>query len=131
MTPPLNDDIRRALVVDDNELNSRLAGLMLNRQGWQSWTARSGREALETLRTQSFDLVLLDLRMPGISGEQVCRHIREEMGLIDLPVIAYTAHSMPEEKARILASGFNGLLIKPISYQDLKEICDAVDCPAV
>lgn len=130
MTLPLRESVRQALVVDDNELNSRLAGMMLNRQGWQTWTASSGREAIALLQARAFDLVLLDLRMPGISGEQVCRRIRDEMGLTDLPVIAYTAHSMPEEKERILASGFNGLLIKPISFLDLKEICDAVDCPA-
>lgn len=130
MTLPLRESFRQALVVDDNELNSRLAGMMLNRQGWQTWTASSGREAMELLRVRAFDLVLLDLRMPGISGEQVCRRIRDEMGLTDLPVIAYTAHSMPEEKERILASGFNGLLIKPISFLDLKEICDAVHASA-
>ncbi len=130
MTLPLRESVRQALVVDDNELNSRLAGMMLNRQGWQTWTASSGREAMELLRVRAFDLVLLDLRMPGISGEQVCRRIRDEMGLTDLPVIAYTAHSMPEEKERILASGFNGLLIKPISFLDLKEICDAVHASA-
>ncbi len=130
MTSNNCNSIRQALVVDDNELNSRLAGMMLNRLGWQSWTASNGRQALELLRQQSFGLVLLDLRMPGVSGEQVCHHIRTELGLTELPVIAYTAHSMPEERERILASGFNGLLIKPISFSDLKDICDGVACPA-
>lgn len=126
MNDAMNDEMRRVLVVDDNELNSRLAGLFLQRLGWQAWVMDSGSAALEALRTEPFDLVLLDLRMPNMSGEQVCRKIREDLGLVNLPVIAYTAHSMPEEKSRILASGFNGLLIKPISFRDVKDLCDGL-----
>jgi CheY-like chemotaxis protein len=117
---------RRALVVDDNHINSRLVALFLKRLGWDSQVLDTGAAALVALRSQTFDLVLLDLRMPQMSGEQVCCSIRQELGLAGLPVIAYTAHSMPEEKSRILASGFSGLLIKPISFQDVKEVCDDV-----
>lgn len=118
--------VRRVLVVDDNQLNSRLVALFLKKLGWEAQAVGSGALALNSLESQQFDLVLLDLRMPGVSGEQVCRTIRDELGLRALPVIAYTAHSMPEEMARILATGFNGLLIKPISFADVKRICDDV-----
>jgi len=78
------------------------------------------------LRARSFDLVILDLRMPQMSGEQVCREIRDGLGLTSLPVVAYTAHSMPEERGRMLANGFSDLLIKPISFADVRNICAEV-----
>ena len=117
-------EIKNALVVDDNQLNSRLVAMFLKRLGWQSQVADSGDAALAALASGSFDLVLLDLRMPNRSGEQVCRTIRNELGMTSLPIVAYTAHSMPEERERILAVGFDGLLIKPISFHDVKEVCD-------
>ena len=117
---------RQALVVDDNRLNSRLVEIFLARLGWQTVVVDSGAQALAMLRERSFDLVILDLRMPQMSGEQVCRAIRDDLGLTSLPVVAYTAHSMPEERGRMLASGFSGLLIKPISFADVRNICAEV-----
>jgi CheY-like chemotaxis protein len=112
-----------ALIVDDNQLNTHLAKHMFKRLGWQSELASSGSAALALLGERSFDLVLLDLRMPGMGGEEVCRRIRDDLGLTGLPVIAYTAHGMPEERERMLAGGFNGLLIKPISLDDVRQVC--------
>ncbi len=117
---------RQALVVDDNRLNSRLVEIFLARLGWQTVVVDSGAQALAMLRARSFDLVILDLRMPQMSGEQVCREIRDGLGLTSLPVVAYTAHSMPEERGRMLANGFSGLLIKPISFADVRNICAEV-----
>jgi CheY-like chemotaxis protein len=114
-----------ALVVDDNPLNSRLVALFLKRLGWRTEVADRGDVALRMLSQRRFDLVLLDLRMPAMSGERVCRSIRDDLQLKSLRVVAYTAHSTPEEKERILAGGFDGLLIKPISFSDVKEVCDA------
>lgn len=112
-----------ALVVDDNQLNSGLAGHMLKHLGWRSQAASSGEQALRLLSEQHFDLVLLDLRLPIMSGEEVCRRIREELGHTRLPVVAYTAHGMPEERSRMLLAGFSGLLIKPISLDDVRRVC--------
>jgi len=117
---------RQALVVDDNRLNSRLVEIFLARLGWQTVVVDSGAQALTMLRARSFDLVILDLRMPQMSGEQVCREIRDGLGLTSLPVVAYTAHSMPEERGRMLANGFSDLLIKPISFADVRNICAEV-----
>lgn len=117
---------KHALIVDDNQLNSRLVAVFLKRLGWQTTIANSGDEALAVLRAQPMDMTLLDLRMPKVSGEQVCASIRQDLGLTSMPIIAYTAHSMPEEKERILASGFDGLLIKPISFDDVRQACEAL-----
>lgn len=118
--------IPQALVVDDNRLNSRLAEVFLQKLGWGTRVVNGGLPALDALREQEFDLVLLDLRMPGLSGEDVCRAIRHELHQTRVPVVAYTAHSMPEERDRILARGFSGLLIKPITFADMREVCDEV-----
>jgi CheY-like chemotaxis protein len=118
---------KHALIVDDNQLNSRLVAVFLKRLGWQTTIAGSGDEALAVLRERPMDMTLLDLRMPKVSGEQVCTAIRQDLGLTTMPVIAYTAHSMPEEKERILAAGFNGLLIKPISFDDVRQACAAFE----
>jgi CheY-like chemotaxis protein len=114
---------RTALIVDDNDLNSRLVSLLFKRLGWQCVATDGGEAALAQLRARAFDMVLLDLRMPRMSGEQVCQAIRGELGLATLPVIAYTAHSTLEEHERILASGFDGLLVKPIAFSDLSDAC--------
>lgn len=115
--------VLKALVVDDNRLNSRLVEIFLGRLGIQVQSVSSGVQALAQLALQPFDLVILDLRMPEMSGEQVCRAIRDQAHLASLPVIAYTAHSMPEEKDRMLALGFSGLMTKPISFADVKRTC--------
>jgi CheY-like chemotaxis protein len=118
----MNTDLQ-ALVVDDNRLNSRLVEIFLVRLGMQVRSVSCGAQAMAQLAAQRFDIVILDLRMPGMSGEQVCRAIRDQPHLANLPVIAYTAHSMPEEKHRMLAIGFSGLMTKPISFSDVKRAC--------
>lgn len=120
---PVPASPRLALVVDDNQLNSQLVAMFLRRLGWQAEVVDAGGTALARLAESRYDLVLLDLRMPQMSGEQVCRRIREDLRLTTLPVVAYTAHSMPEDKQRILSAGFNELLIKPISFQDVRQLC--------
>ena len=121
------NDARSALIVDDNALNSRLAVAFLKKLGWDSEVCDNGTLAFSMLKTRYFDLVLLDLRMPELPGEQVCRLIREDLGLRELPIVAYTAHSMPEERDRMLAAGFSALLIKPISFQDVRQLCESFD----
>lgn len=115
---------KRALVVDDNNLNRRLAEAFLRRLGWNAAAVENGEQALEALAHNRYDLVLLDLRMPRVNGEQVCESIRRGLSLTSMPVVAYTAHSMPEERMRILASGFDGLLVKPISFSDMRSVCE-------
>jgi len=122
----MSDETPRALVVDDNLLNSKLVSVFLKRLGWEVETRADGLGALARLGEAHFGLVLLDLRMPTMSGEQVCRVIREELGLRELPVVAYTAHGMPEERERMLAAGFSALLLKPISFQDVRQLRESL-----
>lgn len=114
----------RALVVDDNSVNSKLITHMLARMAWTTDVVSSGADALAALAGTEYDLVLLDLKMPHMGGEEVCRRIRGELGLQSLPVVAYTAQGMPEEHARIRETGFDDLLIKPVNFAQVKAICD-------
>jgi len=118
-----------ALIVDDNAVNRNVTGQMLRRLGWTSVQVESGALALEQLRARRFDLMLLDLRMQDMDGEETCRRIRADLGLADLTIVAYTAHGMEDDRERILSAGFDRLLIKPIFLDDLRGLCHDV-CPA-
>ena len=112
---------RRVLIVDDHPVNRQLPGMLLRGTDWQCDTASSGEEALAKLNTTNYDVVLLDISMPDLSGDEVCRRIRADVRIKTLRVIAYTAHAMEEARASILAAGFDGLLTKPISKLTLFE----------
>lgn len=116
---------RRVLIVDDHPVNRQLPGMLLRGTDWQCETAASGEEALAKLDASAYDVVLLDISMPGLSGDEVCRRIRDDARFKTLRVIAYTAHAMEEARASILAAGFDALLTKPISKQTLFEALDS------
>jgi len=110
----------KALVVDDNEVNRVLARRLLAKAGWSVEEAEDGHSALSLLAAGPFDLVLLDISMPGIDGEEVCAAVRRgEAGDPDVCVVAYTAHAMEEDRLRFHAAGFDGVLVKPITRDSI------------
>jgi len=116
---------RLALVVDDVPVNRQLAAAFLARLGWGVADADSGRAALEWLgRNTAVDLVLLDIGMPDLNGEDVCRELRCNPRFAGLSIVAYTAHALPGDVERFLANGFNAVLIKPISLQMVRDVID-------
>lgn len=127
--PSPTDWSPRLLVVDDNRVNRRLAMAFAARLGWRSDEADSGRRALELVGEGSFDLVLLDISMPGLSGGEVLASLRGNPALRGLKVVAYTAHALAEEKRQIMESGFDDLLVKPISLQALADVLKAATNP--
>lgn len=111
--------MRRVLVVDDNDINRKLAATVLKRRGWQVREAENGPQALELLQVEAFDYVLLDIGMPGMDGCEVCRRIRESFTSEALRVVAYTAHALETERERIMAAGFDDIITKPVSVERL------------
>ena len=109
---------RRALVVDDNATNRMLAKALLTRLGWIVDEADCGETALKHFCTQNYPLILLDISMPGLSGEDTCTEIRKTGK--PTHIIAYTAHAFPEERARFLSLGFDDILVKPINRLELE-----------
>lgn len=115
------DTSPRLLVVDDNAINRQLASAIAEAIGWVAIEADSGERALGVLAQASFDAILLDVSMPGISGVEVLDIVRATAEWAGLWVIAYTAHALPEETAQFLESGFDRVLVKPISIEQLEE----------
>jgi|LNFM01.1.fsa_nt_gb two-component system, chemotaxis family, chemotaxis protein CheY len=115
---------RHVLIVDDHPINRRLPEVILRDAGWLTDEAENGEQALAKLAAGSFEVVLLDISMPGMSGEEVCRRIRADEHLKHLRVIAYTAHAIEESRPALVQAGFDWLLIKPISRQSLLEAID-------
>lgn len=113
------DDL--VLVVDDVEENRMLAKVILQKLGWQVLEAASGQAAVDVLKRIRPTHVLLDIKMPGFDGIAVARYVREFLGDQQMKVIGYTAHALKDEVERILQSGFDAVLIKPVTYADLSE----------
>jgi two-component system, chemotaxis family, chemotaxis protein CheY len=114
--------MRKVLVVDDNVVNRKLAVALLKRRGMFVDEADGGGVALDMLKVGEFEAVLLDISMPVMDGKEVCRIIRTTPELATLRVVAYTAHAMESERQSIMAAGFDDLLVKPISGQDLLRV---------
>ena len=108
----------RVLVAEDNAMNRRIVEAMLQKLGCEVELAENGAEALKRCQQDPPDLVLLDLEMPVLDGEQTVRRIRS-MGLQELPVLALSAHVLPEEVHRALEAGMHGFLSKPVSLDQL------------
>jgi CheY-like chemotaxis protein len=107
----------RVLIVDDHPISRRLPAGVLRQHGWEVDIAADGESALDKLAVAHFDAVLLDLSMPGLSGFEVCRRIREDHSLKHLRIIAYTALETLEQLLQ--TAGFDSLLRKPISPEKL------------
>lgn len=103
----------RVLIVDDHPINRRLPALLLGEHGWDCDEAADGEEALRKLAAAPYDVVLLDLGLPGLSGYEVCRRIRADASLKNLRVIAYS--SLAASELDVIAAGFDALCGKPLS----------------
>jgi signal transduction histidine kinase/ActR/RegA family two-component response regulator len=114
--PAATDRPLRILLTDDNVVNQRLAARLLEKQGHVVRVASNGREALEALTREAFDVALLDVQMPELDGFQATAQIRdgEKTAGGHLPIVAMTAHAMAGDRERCLAAGMDGYLAKPI-----------------
>ena len=107
----------KILIVDDNALNRELACFILKDFRVKFKAAASGQEALDVLKNETFDVVLMDVQMPVLDGRETTRKIREELKLT-IPVIALTAFSQPAEKQRCLDAGMDAYLSKPVKKKN-------------
>jgi signal transduction histidine kinase/CheY-like chemotaxis protein len=114
----------RLLVAEDNAINQEIVEQILIRAGAQVVIAANGLAAVELLRSpgEPFDAILMDIQMPVMDGYTATRIIRNEMGRLDLPIIAVTARALAEDREETRAAGMAGHLIKPIDIDDLLDI---------
>jgi|GEM_PF-1293789 len=124
---------RRILIVDDNALNREVATDFLSLVGIEVETATNGREAIDILETQSFDVVLMDMHMPVMNGLEAVREIRKRPHWASLPVIALTAQAYAEDQRASQDAGMTAHLTKPIDetelYRTLIEVLDLSALP--
>jgi PAS domain S-box-containing protein len=117
----------RVLVVDDNPQNRELSKALLGRLGMEVTVAEGGLQALGLLGVAPFDVVLMDLRMPGMDGRETLQRLRSEAGPNQwMPVIAFTAGADLDEAGY---SAFDGVVNKPIDIRQLAEVLDVVLSP--
>jgi signal transduction histidine kinase/CheY-like chemotaxis protein/ligand-binding sensor domain-containing protein len=117
----------RVLLAEDNRTNQKVATIMLERLGHQVVVAASGVEAVDALRSNAYDLVLMDVQMPDMDGLEATRRIRAgESGEANLhvPIVAMTAHAMKGDRERCLESGMDAYLAKPIKPAELREVIE-------
>ncbi|MBI5015501.1 MAG: response regulator [Deltaproteobacteria bacterium] len=110
------------LLVDDDELILLSLGDLFSREGYEVRTAANGREALALAAETGFDVVVLDVVMPGMSGLDVCRALRAAEGYAAVPIVLLTAKSTPADEAKGLAAGATRFLPKPFDPKRLVEI---------
>jgi len=112
----------RILVAEDNPINQFLIGEILQRLGFRSHVVSNGREVLEALAAEDFDLVLMDCQMPEMDGFLATALLRDPSSSVrrhDIPVIALTANAFKEDRERCLAVGMDDHLPKPIQPEEL------------
>jgi CheY-like chemotaxis protein len=108
----------RVLVAEDNPVNALLAKSLLRREGCTVELAGSGEEALLALTRGRYDLVLMDMRMPGLDGPAATRALRSRGD--ETPVVAITANAFEEDRRECLEAGMNGYLTKPVDPAALR-----------
>ncbi len=119
LTSPPSLQGKRALLVEDNQINQLVAQEILERAGLRVEIANNGQEALDWLDRETFDVVLMDVQMPVMDGYTAAREIRRQRRFDDLPVIAITAGAMSGDREKALAAGMNDFVTKPIEIKEL------------
>ena len=120
---------RRILLVDDHPLNLKIAAKLLEAEGHTVTEVRSGQQALEEFKSQSFDAVFMDVKMPDMDGYQVTQAIRELEGDSGkrTVIVALTAHAMEGDREKCLAAGMDDYLAKPLTIDLLREKLRAIE----
>jgi len=118
---------KKILVVDDNEINLKLVTTLMRDKGAIVTEASNGQEAVSLSREQPFDLIIMDIHMPGMKGTTAAMKIREgEDEGHPVPIIALTADAVPSTRAQIKESKMNGYLLKPIDEQQMWGVIESV-----
>ena len=126
-TPAWESDLARRyplrlLLVEDNAVNQKVATLMLSRLGYQCDIAGNGREALQALERQPYDLVLMDIQMPELDGLAATRAIRERWPAGERPrIVAMTANASPDDRQACIEAGMDDYISKPVTPASLTE----------
>jgi CheY-like chemotaxis protein len=110
---------KTVLIVDDEMSNTQLFGMMLELEGYRPLAASDAPTALEALRQQTPDVMIVDVMLPGASGLDLCRKVRTELGLAELPIVIVSAKSQLSDVQAGVAAGATIYLTKPVTKAEL------------
>ncbi len=113
---------QKVLIVEDNPLNMRLIEMILKTNSYTLLKATDGEEALDIATRERPDLVLMDIRLPTVSGLEVARRLKENPAFSHIPIIALTAHAMKGDKEKAIEAGCDSYLSKPINTRELPKL---------
>ena len=116
----------RILLVEDNEMNRDMLSRRLERRGYQVVMALDGQQGVEMARSESPDLILLDMNLPLLDGWEAARQIKAMPGSRRIPLIALTAHAMSGDRERALEAGCDDYDVKPIDFTRLLRKIEAL-----
>lgn len=111
------------LVVEDNEQNQKLARDVLQVKGYRVLVAETAELGIPMALKEKPDLVLMDIHLPGMNGMEALAKLRADAATRAIPVLAFTASVMPQDRREIMSAGFDGFLSKPVN---LKEFLDTI-----
>lgn len=117
---------KKILIVEDNLVNRKLLLTVLRPHGYQLLTAVDGEEAIDVATCQLPDLILMDLQLPKMNGFAATKQLREQPVTANIPVVALTAHAMPEEQEHAKQAGFDGYITKPINTRTFPAMIEAL-----
>ena len=120
----------KVLIVDDNFVNLKVAGSILERAGCRVYKAQSGQKAIDMVQGNEYDIVFMDIQMPQMNGITATQRIKLLPSASGVPIVAMTAFSMAEEREQFLANGMDDYLSKPIRAQELLAKIDQLLGPA-
>ncbi len=109
------------LIVEDNEKNRKLVRDVLQFKGYQTIESETAEEGIRLAREKMPALVLMDFQLPGMNGIEAFKVLRADPQTSAIPIIAVTASAMTEDRAKMMAAGFDGLQTKPINVKDFLE----------
>jgi two-component system sensor histidine kinase/response regulator len=115
----INPSDYKILVVDDNEFNVHLMDILLTKEKYQIIKAFSGKEALEKVRSENPDLILLDIMMPDMNGYEVMAELKADEKYKELPILLLTAVSSPDDIVKGFKLGASDYVTKPFSKEEL------------
>ncbi|MEI7445839.1 MAG: response regulator [Burkholderiales bacterium] len=115
----------KVLLAEDNPINQQVALATLSRLGIEARLVRNGAEAVEAVRAERYDVVLMDMQMPGVDGVEATRRIREAGGTVGQPwIVAVTANAFEHDRERCLAAGMDDFVAKPFRSETLRRALD-------
>lgn len=114
--------MKKILIVEDNKLSRELLETILDFNGYQRLSVDGGVLGVELARSESPDLVLMDIQMPDMDGYTAMKHIRDDNDTSHIPVVAVTGNATPADRDQMMEEGFNDIIIKPYLIDDVLNV---------